>query len=144
MQYVANKVHDHLYQGGAPPPGDGLKKAGIDVLVLCAREWQDATLYPGLTVIQAPGDDDGRIARLLATLPLWQAAADQVVAHVRSGHNVLVTCIQGLNRSGFVVALALHQLTRAPGKQLVGHIQRCRRGALFNTTFAQYLADNLP
>lgn len=144
MSYTANKIHEHLFQGGAPPPGDGLKKAGVDVLVLCAKEWQDATAYPGLIVIKAPGDDDRREHRLMQFIENWKLAAELSAEHVMAGRNVLITCMQGLNRSGLVMALTLRILTGWSGKKIVEHIQKHREHALFNDTFVRYIETNCP
>lgn len=141
-RYQAHKLADRLYQGGYPPPGPALRKAGIDVLVLCAMEHQDARLYPDLTIIKAGGDDDVRLHRVLPYIPLWQNAARQVVQHLRDGKTVLVTCMQGWNRSGMVSAHVLRELTGAPGDQIVQHIQRRRPNALCNPTFVEYLEEN--
>jgi len=140
--YKAHKLADRLYQGGFPPPGPALVKAGIDVLVLCAMEHQDARLYPGLTIIKAGGDDDVSLHKVLPYIPLWQSAARQVVQHLRDGKTVLVTCMQGWNRSGMVSAHVLRELTGAPGSQIVEHIQKRRPNALCNPTFVQYLEEN--
>jgi protein-tyrosine phosphatase len=142
--YTAHKIVDHLFQGGRPPPGDHLKKAGVDVLVLCAKEWQDTTLYPGVIVIPAPGDDDVRPHRMMRFIDVWRAAAELVVDHVNAGHNVLVTCMAGQNRSGIVVAMSLCELTGKCGSDCVDHVSRCRPHALNNRTFAQYVIDNFP
>ena len=144
MSYTANRIHSNIFQGGFPPPGEGLANAGIDILVLCAMEWQDASAYPGLEVILAGGDDDRRLSRLMQFLPLWQTAAKQVVTHVKAGKKVLITCMQGLNRSGVVTALARRELTGMSGQEIVSHIQARREGALFNDTFAQYIIDTYP
>jgi len=144
MSYQADKIVDRLYQGGRPPAGEGLKNAGINVLVLCAKEWQDASAYEGIEVILAPGDDDARPHRMAKFLPTWQAAAHQVAEHVRAGRTVLVTCMQGLNRSGMVTAMALAELTNLSGEQIVAHIQSRRQMALCNATFAKYIEDTFP
>ena len=144
MAYQAHRITDHLYQGGAPPPGDGLKNAGVDVLVLCAKEWQDDTAYPGLIVIKAPGDDDTRPSRLLRFIDSWKTAAELVVDHVRAGRNVLVTCMAGQNRSGIVSAMAVSLLTGCTGQEAVDLVSRQRPHALNNSTFAQYVIDNFP
>jgi hypothetical protein len=144
MSYHANKILDRLYQGGRPPPGSGLKEAGIDVLVLCAKDHQDAGAYEGIEVILAPGDDDRRPHRLARFIDGWKEAGHMVAERVKSGKCVLVTCMQGLNRSGIVVALAVRELTGMPGKDIVEHIQARRANALFNETFAQYIVDSFP
>lgn len=143
-EYQAHKIIDHLFQGGRPPPGDGLAKAGIHVLVLAAAQHQDAGAYEGITVICAPGDDDARRHRLDRFIGGWRDAANQVVEHVRAGRNVLVTCMAGQNRSGLIVALALRELTGWSGARCVEHISRCRPHALNNTTFANYICECYP
>lgn len=134
----------HLYQGGYPPPGMGLRDAGVDVLVLCAKEHQRADMYPGVAVILAPGDDDLREHRLQRFIETWKRAANQVAEQVRNGKNVLVTCMAGQNRSGLVVSLALRELTGMSGEEIVGHVQRSRPLALNNTTFVKYVIDSFP
>jgi hypothetical protein len=144
MSYQAHKIIDRLFQGGFPPPGDGLAKAGMDVLVLCARQHQDAAAYPNVEVILAPGDDDERPHRLALFIDGWKEAGHLVAEHIRAGHSVLVTCMQGLNRSGMVTGLALRELTGWTGVEIVEHIKRTRPGALFNATFVRYLEDSFP
>ena len=144
MSYVANKISEHLFQGGFPPGGDSLSCSGIDVLVLAAAEWQDASHYEGITVICAPGDDDSRRHRLDGFIKRWEDAADQVVEHVKAGRNVLVTCMAGQNRSGLIVGLALRKLTGWSGKQIVEHISSHRVHAFNNSTFANYLCERFP
>jgi protein-tyrosine phosphatase len=142
--YKADKIIDGLYQGGLPPGGDGLKNVGVHVLVLCAKEWQDASAYSGLNVILAPGDDDRRPERLARSVDGWKRAGHEVAEQVKAGCCVLVTCMQGLNRSGIVTAFALRELTGMSGKNIVAHIQKRRENALFNETFAKYIEDSFP
>lgn len=144
MSYQASKILDNLYQGGRPPGGTGLAEAGIQVLVLCAREHQDADMYPGVKVILAPGDDDERSHRLVRFIDRWKKAGRLVAEHVMSGHLVLVTCMQGLNRSGMVTALAMRELMGWSGPRIVEHIRHHREQALFNETFARYIEASFP
>ena len=137
LKYDFDHIVDNLYQGAAPPFGDAVAKLGFDTLVLCAKENQREDLYPGIEVVLAPGDDDVRVERMMRDLPTWQQAAQIVAERVASGKKVLVTCMAGLNRSGMVTALALHQITgvvrkrhrRAhPGLARHGPLQRHVRG----------------
>lgn len=91
--YVANKIHDNLYQGGFPPGGDTLSKGGIDVLVLCAADNQNASWYEGIEVILAPGDDTESWPPNPHHIDAWENAAKQVADRVKRGQNVLVTCM---------------------------------------------------
>lgn len=146
ISYQAHKISDNLYQGGVPPSGKALRKAGIDVLVLCAKEWQDESgkAHPGVTVIRCGGEDSLNPQKLHDHLPAWQEAARQVIAHVSEGRNVLVTCMAGHNRSGIVVAMALAELTGLSGEEVVAHIQRSRPMALNNQTFVDYIVRTYP
>src|SRR3990167_11192723 len=139
-----NHIYATLYQGAWPPFGNALAKLGFHVLVLTAKDNQDAGRYDGIEIICAPGDDDMRPARLERFLPVWKDAARQVAEHVRNNENVLVTCMAGQNRSGIVVALAFQELTGWSGKQVVNNIQSRRPMALNNTTFENYIIESFP
>jgi ABC-type nitrate/sulfonate/bicarbonate transport system substrate-binding protein len=142
-QYHANKIVEHLFQGGIPPEGDALSKAGFHVLVLAAAEWQAPTLYTNITVIGAPGDDDPRPDRILRFVNTWRKAGIAVAEHVREGRNVLVTCMAGQNRSGMVTAFALRELTQLPAQDIISLIQAQRPMALCNSGFVTYLLNNI-
>lgn len=139
-----DKIWTNLYQGSFPPAGDTLASKGFNVLVLCADEHQNASLYPGVKVILAPGDDDIRIERLVKhSLDTWLSAADEIAQHITTGDKVLVTCMAGMNRSGFVVAVVLNKLFGWSGAKCVQHVRQRRAYALSNKTFSTWLLDNL-
>ena len=142
--YQAHRILNHLYQGGLPPGGSVLSEKGVDVIVLAAAQFQDASAYQGVQVILAPGDDDHRLHRLALFIDAWKDAARQVVDHIRAGKRVLVTCIAGQNRSGLITALAVRELTGWSGKQIVQHIQANRPMALNNPTFVKYIYESFP
>ena len=143
-QLDINHIHTTLYQGAWPPFGNKLAELGFHVLVLTAKDNQQADRYDEIEIICAPGDDDMRRHRLERFLPVWKDAAQQVVKHVRDNKNVVVTCMAGQNRSGLVVALALQELTGWSGKKVVKHIQSRRMWALNNTTFEDYIIQSFP
>jgi protein-tyrosine phosphatase len=128
-----------LYQGSMPIPGYGLKKKGFDTLVLCAKEYQPpSVIFPGIKVIKAPNDDSGKpLSDDEKRIAL--AAADVVAKDVANGKNVLVTCMQGRNRSGLVVAIAIVKLTGMSGKSTVKLIKNLRKNALTNPSFCDFL-----
>jgi protein-tyrosine phosphatase len=111
----------------------------FDAIVFCAVEAQPtpdecAKLKPLVEVILAPNDDTGRPPtreELATALRTSEIVADRV----RRGKHVLVTCMQGRNRSGLVVALALHRLMGWPGRQCVSHVRARRKDALTNRYF---------
>lgn len=117
-------------------------QASFDCVVFCALEAQptpdDCVWFAdqGVEVIAFPSDD----ARLSSTQleGAWETAA-RVVRRVRRGKRVLVTCMQGRNRSGLVVGLATHMLTNVRGADVVSHIKRRRCDALTNQDFVAAL-----
>jgi protein-tyrosine phosphatase len=133
----ASRITEDIYQGARPPTGKALTKMGFDGVVLTAVEFQPpASKYPGVHVIHAPMEDDGEPINAVT----WEnavTAASQVNDLVRQGGRVLVTCYQGLNRSGLVVALALLMLTDLHPDDIVNLIQARRPGALFNRRFVR-------
>ena len=141
VRYECNKLHENLLIGGAPPGGSLLADHGIKVLVLCAHEHQNELFYPGVTVIKAPGSDADPMRAHDADI--WSQAAKEVAAHVRQGDLVLVTCMMGQNRSGFVCAAALNDLTGQSGDVCIKHIQQYRQNALWNKAFVSWLTENL-
>ncbi len=104
-----------LWLGGA----DDVTKAhddGFNVVVLCADEFQPARhiiATEDMEVIHAPNDDsENPLTRDQLTVAI--AASRVVVKRFKEGKKVLVSCMQGRNRSGLVMALALHRLAESP------------------------------
>jgi protein-tyrosine phosphatase len=119
---------DRLAQGSAPPVGVRLP---FDVIVLAAKEYQPKLL--GYKVIRVPLDDGPPPGP--ETYAQIHAAASNVAQRVRAGQRVLVTCWQGLNRSGVIAGLALVKLG-VPGDRAARRIQRIRNG-LTNSYFLE-------
>lgn len=130
-----------LWQGSAPPIGNILVEKGFTTLVLAAKEFQRADLYPDVEVLLAPSDDDCRFHRMMQFVPMWENVARQVAQRVKNGDKVLVTCLAGLNRSGFITTLALMELTKWDGKTCVKHVRSRRQDALCNECFRDYLSS---
>lgn len=142
--YDASEIYPNLWQGAIPPRGKFLASKGFDVLILATREHQDAGWYDNIEIVHAPSNDDDRPHRIHEFIPLWKETAKRVAGLVRAGKKVLVTCLAGHNRSGIIVAFALHELTGKNGFECVEHI-RSRRDefALNNLAFVEYLCENL-
>lgn len=138
----ANMIKVSLWQGAMPPEGTYLSSLGFDVVVFCAQEYQPkASRYPGMEVIHAPNDDDSSRSITQQELSTATRAAKKVVRAINQGKKVLVTCLAGRNRSGLVVALALHQLTGMSGEDAVTYIKECRPYALTNSNFVDILSQ---
>jgi hypothetical protein len=134
---TATEIWPHLWQGGVPPKGEGARRAGFGVVVFCAKEHQYTSRdYPGAAVIRAPLDDSGPpITELEWTIA--QAAGIEVAKRLRAGTKCLVTCAQGINRSGLVNAVAIYDLTGIPGNRVIDIIRSRRPGALGNKSFVE-------
>lgn len=134
----ANQIDRQLWQGGFLPKGQLVADAGFDTVVLMASEFQYTTDdLPGVTLLHGPTEDipvltDQHIA-------LAHDIADRVVVALNAGHNVLVTCAGGYNRSGLVSALVLHKYYGWDGKRCVKHVKERRDFALHNKAFCSYL-----
>jgi hypothetical protein len=131
-----------LWQGSAPPEGPWVREAGFTTLVLCAMEYQPRVLlpFPCVETVYAPNDDSGGpLTR--EQLELAERAARIVAQRLRQRGKVLVTCMQGRNRSGLVSALALHKLLGVSGRRAMHIVQEARRGALVNPQFCDVLAQ---
>lgn len=136
----AHRIWTGLFQGSIPPEGEALRHLGVDALVLTAIEHQPpASRFPGVHVIHAPMDDDGE--------PMdedtWSQATSaslEVADLIRRDKLVLVTCYQGLNRSGLVSALTLLRLMprhRMSSEEAICLVQARRPRALFNPYFVE-------
>lgn len=139
--------------------GPILRRHGFHLLVLCAEEYQpphqvpgrfQALLesfsgepFPGVEVVYAPNADDFIVPPSREQLASAVQAAESVVAALRAGKKVLVTCWAGLNRSGLVTALSLHKLRGMSGVAAIQQVKRYRKGALSNPHFQSALA-NIP
>jgi len=141
MVYPCNQLMPGLMIGPIPYEGDFVAQAGWDVLVLCAHENEDPAKYPGVEVIVAPGSD--AVPMRAHDDQRWLEAGRLVAERVKEGKQVLVTCMQGQNRSGFVCAVALHHLKGFSGKRAVEYVQKHRPGSLWNKAFVTWLTTNL-
>lgn len=130
MQSVdANEIITGLWMGSAPPVGRTLARAGFHVLALCAEEYQpSAEAYPSVEIARTSLVDDGSpltFMQLDEVLDVSRGLAETV----RKGRCVLVTCVQGRNRSGLVTAMTLSRLTGMSGTDAVWAV-RARRCSL--------------
>jgi hypothetical protein len=153
----ATRISPKLYVGSRPRTGRLLREIGFDVLVLCAQPSEYKLTYgvsgrefyahfPGLQVIGCPLDDSEERPDYESIKNAFLVARE--VAHsIRRGRRVLLTCMEGRNRSAFVAALALHDLSGRSGPDCEEKV-RAERGAqlgpskpvLFNTHFRMILA----
>lgn len=138
----ATRIGPKLHQGSEPPRGTKLRRAGFDVVVLCAMEIQPpSSAFVGVEVLHY-GIDDGPVTPMLWTRA--NRAAKAVARRIRAGKRVLVTCAMGRNRSGLVVALALRELTGRSGARIVRHVRSLRANALTNPHFERALTAHAP
>ena len=130
-----NEVHPGLWVGSHPetdPASDG-----IGLLVLCAFQHQQVPPTWSVSVHRAPLTDDAFQIMGGDTERAERAAA--VVAHaLRGGTSVLCTCREGLNRSGWVAALALVEMGMGR-EDAVKRVQVHRPGSLYNWFFQQHV-----
>ncbi len=144
MPIDATKIWENLYQGGKPPVGNALAKAGFQALVLAAEEVQpDGWQIPGVLILRIPMKDVPiKLSR--AEMRRVRTISLAVLTLLRQNRKVLVTCQMGLNRSGLVVGESLILSGMSP-LQAIGRIRQ-KRGplALSNPAFVHALVTDLP
>ncbi|OFV82568.1 MAG: hypothetical protein A2W26_02400 [Acidobacteria bacterium RBG_16_64_8] len=132
MALDMSRVGDHLYVGGMPDPvAHDYPSLGFSAIVLCASEFQppadlfrgrvanaDGTVTDvGMTVIRVPLNDVAAYTKAELEAE-WRTAMEGsaiVARELRVGRRVLVTCMQGRNRSALVAALAMWRRGGFPG-----------------------------
>ena len=141
-----SQILPQLAVGSKPPGGMAVRRAGFDVLVLTAAEVQPPdAYYPGVAVGRLLLNDDGSAPTALDFSDA-EDMAKLVENAVRQGQSVLVTCVEGRNRSTLVATLAFRRLMGASGKDAVAWVKSQRpknpltHGPTFtNAWFRQYL-----
>ncbi len=150
------RIGPHLYQGGVTAltalggyPYGNAPTGGFQVLVLCAEELQfleeprEQPPYASMRnppyIHRCPLNDDGETPMSqLEWERAWETGG-RVRDHILAGRRCLVTCAQGKNRSGLVVAIACHMLTKESGDKCVEHVRKMRPGSLTNQWFVDAL-----
>ena len=120
-------INPFLAQGSYPRPPEAVW-GKFDALVLCAEELQPKMRIPaGKKLFRFPIDDDiyrplpkqvGVMAHLLAR---------KLAQLLRANKKVLVTCAQGVNRSGLISALTLMYAYRMSAPQAIAMIRDKRK-----------------
>ncbi len=134
--------HGALWQGGAMDLID-VFAGKYQVCVLCADELQPdiasiPDIPPGVRIIEAPNDDSGRPFTPAQRLIAERAAKDVAQEYMR-GSRILVSCFQGRNRSGLVMAMAIHLITGESGETCMRLVRQKVPGAIGNLAFVDYL-----
>jgi hypothetical protein len=130
-----------ISQGDAASACEG--EGRFDVIVLCAEEFQPpkGLIITGdkTQIIYAPNDDASLTEEQIIVA---RAAAENVASAYLKEKRVLVTCMQGRNRSGLVVALAMHLIYGMNGDMAADIVRRKRKGApaLTNPSFNEFLS----
>lgn len=137
---TASQILNNLWMGGYPSPGPSLSKLGFDAVVLAAEEYQlPARQFPDVLVFHAPMIDSNAIGMRNGDAYRAMKAARWVVGCLDEGKKVLVSCYQGRNRSGLIVALALVLSTTLRPNEITTLIRACRSTALSNKHFVRFL-----
>lgn len=131
-----NEVTPRLWMGATPDPT--APHAKFDAIILCAKEIQPVMRKFKGTVIRAPFREAPYPTARERKIAI--RAAREVVKRLRKGQTVLVTCGEGLNRSGLVVGLSLRMATKKSPGEIIHLIRRARgEWALRNDSFLRII-----
>lgn len=135
-----NWIVPGLAQGSYPlPPAAALDS--FDTVVFAAMEAQPrVTPPPRKEAILFPLDDNPYIPVSHREAGALRQLATKLARQIRSGRKVLVTCMEGRNRSGLIVGSILIALGHAPRAAVELVKKRRSRPALTNPMFERYLA----
>jgi protein-tyrosine phosphatase len=105
-----------LAVGSMPPTGCDVRHAGFDTLVLTADEYQPPDeAFCGVAVYRVLLEDKHGSVPSLVDYSFAEDLSKHLADRIRRGANVLVTCIEGRNRSTFITALTMRRLTGKDG-----------------------------
>jgi len=124
-----------LFVSEAVDDWDRLRDLAISVVVdlECALDQGIPARPGGILYVYFPFEDDS-----LPDESVLTASAFYLSQLVRCGRRVLVHCSLGLNRSPLLAGLVLHQLGWS-GEDAVVRLRERRPGALFNSSYCDYL-----
>ena len=132
-------IAGRLWHGGCPVDFAWVQESEIDVVLDLA----DPDAYPpaehieGLIYLKCPLVDAEDLPEPGLTLRL----AALVAGLVRDGHQALVHCTFGRNRSGLMATLVVRELLGLTGADALEYVQTRRDRAANNETFAEWLAS---
>lgn len=137
-------IAPRLAQGAYPePPSEAFMH--FDVVVFCAKELQPRNVkhHSNQVAVFCPMDDDPYRPIDQKSAQVIHGLSRKLSSYIQSGKSVLVTCAQGMNRSGLITGLTMVYLGWS-GVDAVQTIRAKRRQsdgmtALFNPIFAQYV-----
>lgn len=140
-------IMPNLAQGSYPEPPTAVFK-DFDILVLCAKELQSKSTKapPNKALVRMPMVDDIYRPVTAADAQRYHTAARELAKAIMRGKKVLVTCAQGVNRSGLITSLIVMNMTTLKGRDVVKMIRQRRRvdgGAypLMNPMFESFVVN---
>ncbi len=139
MADPATTIIPYLHMGSVHATDD---KSSYDMLVSAASEWDPYKLGSRSVKVtrlhipleDLPWDFEQNINELFDLIEVTKIVSEYVAA----GHEVLVFCSMGMNRSGVVVAMTMMHLGYSPS-QAVRLVRRRHPCALSNKTFVEAL-----
>lgn len=148
---MSDPQHWHLYDdpmnGGQLAWGSHraalrVRALGYDLVILAANSFQDAdgaVARAGVEIHYWPMVDDA----FMTTLDTFKTAVEQrgavIASQVAMGRKVLVTCLEGYNRSALLAARALYELKGWSGVAVLHELRSRRPECLFNEGFRDWI-----
>lgn len=124
-------VASRVAQGAYPKPLNE-HFAKFHTIVFCAEEMQPKVrgLPPDRRAVYCPMDDNFYRPVTREEIGLLMGLAKQLAVEAKEGRKVLITCAQGVNRSGLVTGMTVMHLTGCTGDQAIAEVRRLRKPRL--------------
>ncbi len=122
----ATCITSGLWMGSKPSPEINYRDLGFHYLVFCASEYHPRPSHFEDVKVSRLDLEDGPATVVPSEIRRIRHTTKRIIAGIRSGEKALITCLDGMNRSGLVTAMILNILQGISGRQAVHHIQSRR------------------
>jgi protein-tyrosine phosphatase len=111
--------------------------------VNCTKDFPFHVVDKTVSLHRIPVDDNGCDTRLIGDY--WtQELFDDISSHILQGHDVLVHCHMGRQRSAATVAAYIMSTRKWSLPKTIKHIKKCKRDAFFpDVNFQDALANHI-
>ena len=124
------EILPHLFLGDANDAMHAMQSGDVKLVINCTKHLPFYSTGADVQHIRIAVEDDGNETDEL--IKHWTAATfDAIASHVLKGHDVLVHCQMGRQRSAATVAAFIMHALGWPLDKTIDHVKRKKRDAFF-------------